>query len=42
MLTQWLAARPRSWSKRIEVVATAGFAGFKTGAVEGLPNASRS
>lgn len=36
---QWLAARPKSWSERIEVVAMDGFAGFKTAATEELPNA---
>jgi len=30
----WLAARPKSWSKQIEVVAMDGFAGFKTAAAE--------
>ena len=35
---QWLAARPPEWSKRIEVVAMDGFAGFKTAAEE-LPDA---
>ncbi|MBP2437825.1 hypothetical protein JOF34_002411 [Microbacterium amylolyticum] len=29
---QWLAGRPKEWSKRIEVVAMDGFAGFKTAA----------
>ncbi len=36
---QWLAARPPEWSKRIEVVAMDGFAGFKTAAAEELPDA---
>lgn len=36
---QWLAARPPEWSKRIEVVAMDGLAGFKTAAAEELPDA---
>ena len=36
---QWLAGRPKEWSKRIEVVAMDGFAGFKTAAAEELPDA---
>lgn len=36
---QWLAARPPEWSKRIEVVAMDGFAGFKTATAEELPDA---
>ncbi len=36
---QWLAGRPQEWSKRIEVVAMDGFAGFKTAAAEELPDA---
>ena len=36
---QWLAARPREWSKAIEVVAMDGFSGFKTAAAEELPDA---
>ena len=36
---QWLAARPKEWSKRIEVVAMDGFSGFKTAAAEELPDA---
>ena len=36
---QWLAARPKEWSKAIEVVAMDGFAGFKTAAAEELPDA---
>lgn len=36
---QWLAARPKDWSKAIEVVAMDGFAGFKTAAAEELPDA---
>ncbi|MBD4636283.1 ISL3 family transposase, partial [Xanthomonas citri pv. citri] len=35
---QWLAARPADWAKRIEVVAMDGFTGFKTAAVEELPD----
>ena len=37
---QWLAARPKEWSKRIEVVAMDGFTGFKTAAAEELPDAT--
>ena len=36
---QWLAARPKYWSKAIEVVAMDGFAGFKTAVDEELPHA---
>ncbi|MBN9178921.1 MAG: ISL3 family transposase [Microbacterium sp.] len=36
---QWLAARPKEWSKQIEVVAMDGFSGFKTAASEELPDA---
>jgi len=36
---QWLAARPKEWSKRIEVVAMDGFTGFKTATAEELPDA---
>ena len=36
---QWLAARPKEWSKRIEVVAMDGFSGFKTATTEELPDA---
>ena len=36
---QWLAARPKDWSKAIEVVAMDGFSGFKTAAAEELPGA---
>ncbi len=36
---QWLAARPTSWSRGIEVVAMDGFTGFKTAAEE-LPDAT--
>lgn len=36
---QWLVARPKDWSKRIEVVAMGGFTGFKTAAAEELPAA---
>ena len=36
---QWLAARPKEWSKAIEVVAMDGFTGFKTAATEELPDA---
>jgi transposase len=34
----WLAARPQSWRERIEVVAMDGFTGFKTAAVEQVPD----
>ena len=37
---QWLAGRPKDWSKKIEVVAMDGFAGFKTAAAEELPDAT--
>jgi transposase len=33
----WLAARPRAWRDGIEVVAMDGFTGFKTAAVEAMP-----
>jgi len=36
---QWLANRPKAWSKKIEVVAMDGFTGFKTAAAEELPDA---
>jgi transposase len=36
---QWLAGRPKEWSKAIEVVAMDGFTGFKTAAAEELPDA---
>ncbi|MCK3771291.1 ISL3 family transposase [Microbacterium aerolatum] len=36
---QWLAARPKQWRDRIEVVAMDGFTGFKTAAAEELPDA---
>jgi transposase len=35
----WLAARPKRWRDRIEIVAMDGFTGFKTAAVEELPDA---
>ena len=35
----WLAARPKSWRGRVEVVAMDGFTGFKTAANEELPQA---
>jgi transposase len=35
----WLAARPQAWRDRVEVVAMDGFVGFKTAAVEELPQA---
>ncbi|MGF3054910.1 ISL3 family transposase [Microbacterium sp. YY-03] len=34
---QWLAARPKKWRDRIEVVAMDGFSGFKTATAEELP-----
>ena len=37
---QWLAARPKSWRERIEVVAMDEFTGFKTAATEELPKAT--
>jgi transposase len=33
----WLEGRPRQWRQSIEVVAMDGFTGFKTAAVEHLP-----
>lgn len=36
----WLAARPQAWRDQVEVVAMDGFAGFKTAAVEQLPDAT--
>jgi transposase len=35
----WLAARPEDWRQGVEVVAMDGFTGFKTAAVEELPDA---
>ena len=35
----WLAARPQAWRDGVEVVAMDGFTGFKTAAVEELPDA---
>jgi len=35
----WLEARPQAWRDQIEVVAMDGFAGFKTAAVETMPDA---
>jgi transposase len=35
----WLSSRPGSWRDQIEVVAMDGFTGFKTAAVEELPDA---
>jgi transposase len=34
----WLAARPQAWRDSIEVVAMDGFTGFKTAAVEAMPD----
>ena len=36
----WLAARPQAWRDQVEVVAMDGFTGFKTAAVEQLPDAT--
>ncbi len=36
---QWLAGRPEAWRLGVEVVAMDGFTGFKTAAVEELPDA---
>ncbi|MBP2436194.1 transposase [Microbacterium amylolyticum] len=36
VFTQWLAARPKEWSQRIEVVAMDGFSGFQTAAADVL------
>ena len=36
----WLAARPKVWRERIEVVAMDGFTGFKTATVDELPAAA--
>ncbi|XAS77230.1 ISL3 family transposase [Dermatophilaceae bacterium Sec6.4] len=35
----WLAARPQAWRDGVEIVAMDGFTGFKTAAVEELPDA---
>ena len=37
--TAWLAARPQAWRDTVQVVAMDGFTGFKTAAVEALPDA---
>lgn len=37
---QWLADRPKEWRDGVEVVAMDGFSGFKTAAVEELPDAA--
>ena len=37
--SRWLAARPREWRERVEVVAMDVFMGFKTAAAEELPQA---
>ena len=34
----WLAERPQEWRDGVEVVAMDGFTGFKTAAVEELPD----
>ena len=36
----WLAARPKQWRNRVEVVAMDGFTGFKTATTEELPDAT--
>lgn len=36
---QWLAARPKAWQEKIDVVAMDGFTGFKTAAAEEIPDA---
>ncbi|MDT0120998.1 ISL3 family transposase [Kocuria marina subsp. indica] len=36
----WLAARPKQWRARVEVVAMDGFTGFKTATTEELPDAT--
>jgi transposase len=36
----WVAARPKPWQEKIEVVAMDGFTGFKTAAAEELPDAA--
>ena len=36
----WLAARPKAWRDRVEVVAMDGFSGFKTATTEELPDAT--
>lgn len=36
----WLAARPKEWRDRVEVVAMDGFTGFKTATTEELPDAT--
>lgn len=38
--TTWLAARPKEWRDRVEVVAMDGFTGFKTATTEELPDAT--
>ena len=35
----WLASQPNTWRERIEIVAMDGFTGFKSAAVEELPDA---
>lgn len=39
VLKQWLAVRPKQWSKEIKVVAMDGLSGFTTAATEELPDA---
>lgn len=36
----WLAGRPEPWRANIEIVAMAGFSGFKTAAAEEIPEAT--
>ena len=38
MFKTWLAERPQAWRDAVEVVAMDGFTGFKTAAVEELPD----
>jgi len=39
VLTTWLEQRPKAWRDGVEVVAMDGFTGFKTAAVDKLPDA---
>ncbi len=39
VLSTWLEARPKQWRDTVEVVAMDGFTGFKSAAVEHLPDA---
>lgn len=40
VFSAWLAGRPQEWRDQVEVVAMDGFTGFKTAAVEQLPEAT--